>query len=567
MHPESRTILSAYDSISQAKYKADIHLEKTGEQFHEQSRAGNVHPTCYECHQELAVYRHTLGFYYFRHLNNSEDCPLKYLTSEQAIEYRNWIKSKESEQHIKLKNLVATKLKKEDGVDPESVFIDDRFIKDSNNRRRKPDVYCEYQGKRIAFEIQLSPLPRRIIDERNTFYEKLGIYLMWIMEDVDIDVRRNLDIDIRTRNVFNHSYSINTASEVLGFYCLYPLKKISQGQEIRREYEIKEISFPELKFDQDSFQLYYFDAPITRDTEKSPSLQLSPLSNVHDTLYKEEIDNESVVDPHEASVAAKEIQEQIKIARKAGAKDYSSIQSNIRYASSPTISKLNDILNLEDLQFKESPFIIGFIHHMSMRDFPFLMFILKTFEIKLDVNQLCSKNGSALNAICDNSNLTRDAQFKLMKALAGRIYQLKESDIDTLDEQLSKDRFNIIETFTIKTWLRSRERSDAAMDLIVENIELIRALESIYNFEILVPGIEDEDWYGFARHCLETYENHWKYFRKALHAQGLATWLVKNYNDQELSNKLRYIETHFHFYRDKSPLTELLRGLFVEFRF
>ena len=566
---ESRSILSSYDRVSLARYEAGKHLDKEGDIWREKYRAGEISTVCYECHQDLAIYRHKLGFVYFRHLSKSADCPLKYISAEEAEAYRLWVKSKESRPHINLKNLLADKLKDHQGVEQNSVFVDDRFLSDANARRRKPDVYCVYDSNPLAFEIQLSPLPRKIIEERNAFYQNLGVYLMWILESVDEVKSAPLDLDVRTRNVYQKSFALVTSAEGLKFNCLYPCKKLRRGAEIVREYGTTVFCFSELKFDKEVFQVYFFDAPVTDVYEENPFLKMltKPAPIIDKKAAKVE-EKEPELSDDEAGQKAKEVQKRMKHLRKKGATDYTALGGEIKGLTPLTLKKLNEILDLRNLHVDNQPFLVYFIRMLPQKSVPFLEFLLNTPEIDLNVQVIHKNTWTAFRTVVENPLLGKGQQIQLVKGLARRFYRLQQSDKAYLRRRETRERFVIEEIILMKTWLRSPDRSEEALGLIAKNLELILALESIVIGDILIPGIDREDWYKLARHCLESLDTqYWKYFRKAFYAADLTDWLIQNDDDPVLHEKLKKTETHFDFFHDRSPLTELLRGLFPELRF
>jgi competence CoiA-like predicted nuclease len=107
---------------------------------------------------------------HFKHQPNANDCLLKdsKFSPKETDELTKIYKSKESDRHKELKNKIAQKISKIEGIS--SIHIDDKCII-NENERRKPDVLCNYKDKQLVFEIQLSDLSLRYIISR---YELLS---------------------------------------------------------------------------------------------------------------------------------------------------------------------------------------------------------------------------------------------------------------------------------------------------------------------------------------------------------------------------------------------------------
>ena len=84
----------------------------------------------------------------------------------------------ESPLHLWLKNWVGEALKSDASTEDGSVFVDEYLITEAG--RRRPDVRATYDGRRVAFEIQLSSTQLPIIDAREHFYTREGFNLVWL---------------------------------------------------------------------------------------------------------------------------------------------------------------------------------------------------------------------------------------------------------------------------------------------------------------------------------------------------------------------------------------------------
>lgn len=86
--------------------------------------------------------------------------------------------AQESPLHVKLKNTVAELLAADPLTEPGSVVVD-QYIS-HGDAKRKPDVRATYDGKPLAFEIQLATTQIPIIVAREDFYQSEGRHLIWL---------------------------------------------------------------------------------------------------------------------------------------------------------------------------------------------------------------------------------------------------------------------------------------------------------------------------------------------------------------------------------------------------
>src|SRR5690606_12712370 len=104
--------------------------------------------------------------------------------SKEEIEARKYSNIQESERHIKLKNQLALYLKSTPFVS--NVEIEKRITSETPYLYwRRPDVYAEYNGKSIVFELQLSTTFLGVIIERDIFYRFNNTFIVWVFNFSD----------------------------------------------------------------------------------------------------------------------------------------------------------------------------------------------------------------------------------------------------------------------------------------------------------------------------------------------------------------------------------------------
>lgn len=108
--------------------------------------------SCVECGQYLIPLPSKNKNIYFRHFPNSEDCILKQTNLKEEIidGYRDTAFYGESPRHYELKNKIGELLFLQDGVERDSIDIDQNYVLGEMGKRRRPDVYCIYNNKIVS---------------------------------------------------------------------------------------------------------------------------------------------------------------------------------------------------------------------------------------------------------------------------------------------------------------------------------------------------------------------------------------------------------------------------------
>lgn len=143
--------------------------------------------------------------FFFRHDLEDGRCPARTRgeLSEQEINARKYNGAKESQAHIRMKEIIAESLR----CDPRFSEVKIEAVLKGQDRAawRRPDVQALYEGIPVAFEIQLSTTFLRVIAERRAFYQREGGLLVWIFKTFDAERARLTQEDIfysNNRNLF-----------------------------------------------------------------------------------------------------------------------------------------------------------------------------------------------------------------------------------------------------------------------------------------------------------------------------------------------------------------------------
>ncbi len=224
---------------------------------------------CPYCYQPVKIRGFVNGkkTMHFAHLYDSGDCPIKTTNkySKQEIERMKYNGQKESEEHIKLKEFIASCLEKDER------FSDLKVEKNFNSKGlskewKRPDVSAKFKGLDIVFEVQLSTTFLSVIVEREVFYRDNKTFIIWFFNkfNPDVDSQKFTEKDIIYSNK-NNAFLINDEtiekSEKEGKFIIkcYYQEVLIKNNAIEFKPEVKEICFDDLKFDYNNYKLFYYD--------------------------------------------------------------------------------------------------------------------------------------------------------------------------------------------------------------------------------------------------------------------------------------------------------------------
>ena len=214
---------------------------------------------------------------FFAHLYDSDDCEIKTNGeySKEEIEARKYAGIKESKRHIDLKNEIFHALTTEESerIGIKNVAIEQRF--ESENpllNWRKPDVYSEFQGKKLVFELQLSTTFLSVVVSRDIFYRLNETFIIWVFnfslnkEYINLGNLMCKDIyysNKRNAFIFDEEARRRTKSEgELILLCIWFEPVVRNGIPVKDEVSPKQqyIKLTDLKFDEVVFKPYFIDA-------------------------------------------------------------------------------------------------------------------------------------------------------------------------------------------------------------------------------------------------------------------------------------------------------------------
>ncbi len=255
---------------------------------------GNPLYVCDECGTELELSclkkrhenNHSDKFhtYFFKHKKEPEQnkCSIKTntgLTKEEILK-KQYLFKKESNLHKSLKQKVGDIIR--EYID-KKVVVDSKFINDKygDTEKRKPDIFFKYDLKEITIEFQVNNTFHSIVRERENFYERNKISLIWVFAEFNPDEFHAIlqkDIYIPNKNnAFVFDFDAENESHQKETLCLrvYYKKYFNNKGEIGSRWEHSVIPIDDLDYDNNTLRPYYID-----DTKSRNDVEFEILDNV-----------------------------------------------------------------------------------------------------------------------------------------------------------------------------------------------------------------------------------------------------------------------------------------------
>ena len=229
-----------------------------GQEFRKAFHSGNQILRCQECKERATVFTKPNGRVFFRHFPNTPYCSLKDpgFTQAERKEIEEYIANRESDRHKDLKRQLGDYLRNVMGVDANTITVDDHYLKDQREKRR-PDVYCEFNSLKIAFEVQLSRLPAKYIFKRHDFYSRNEIYLMWVLDKFEPNGSTQTERDIKYLNAHQNYFCFDDYSNPQTIKVQFKTGLINSKNKAYYPWQAQSVSLQELQFDASEFQIYF----------------------------------------------------------------------------------------------------------------------------------------------------------------------------------------------------------------------------------------------------------------------------------------------------------------------
>lgn len=208
--------------------------------------------------------------YHFRHRypqeEGKEPCPYskegeKYLTKDtiNALKYKGLPPSPEHERAKEALYQCATKFMR--NVEKEK-YIRHKDLE--THAYRRADIYAEYNGICIVFEIQRTPISPNIVIGRDDFYQENDIFILWIIYEANNPTCTKRDIFVdNCGNLFEFDKEAQHMSEKTGelyltcYYNAYEFDEETQEYIKKQKLHNELIPFTSLIWDEKTMKIFY----------------------------------------------------------------------------------------------------------------------------------------------------------------------------------------------------------------------------------------------------------------------------------------------------------------------
>lgn len=221
----------------------------------------------------LARYKMESGNRWFVHDGKSENCPWyegNRLTPDQtkALIYRG---QQEGARHQEIKKFLAHWLV----ADPlvlGTCLEKTTFSEVVSGEWRRPDVKCQYQGKPLVFEIQLSYTFLSDVIARDEFYRREGIFIIWVFAAFDLN--RAVVIDeafFNRRNLFVLDADATDQTIERGALTFSGFRQVPQlvDEVIVDSWTSEFVELKDILFPSDTLRPYFYDYESERKVIES----------------------------------------------------------------------------------------------------------------------------------------------------------------------------------------------------------------------------------------------------------------------------------------------------------
>lgn len=528
-----RSIALAYDKQTGEHYDAAVCFNSAKEAYALRTRynLGELDLHCYCCEQPLIVSDSKNDHVHFKHFKHADFCPLKdgQMSEEEVEDFNNIIRAREGARHIFLKNRIAELLRKTEGVAPGSVIADTRFFFNDLEKRR-PDVYCQYDGKEIAFEIQLAKLSQKYLLGRHNFYRDSGIYLVWILDNFDVYGQSTMERDIKYLTPSQNFFRLDEKATDFRLSCTYKSPFISEKDRVIAPWKTTSVSLSQVQFDPQQFQIYYLNyEQKLKETEQ---------------LLKEQIEANELRELEERNAdireeAKKQVDGVVKTL-----KFYKSNEWNF-YKFEEELNKLPlvglDILNSKfrfgDKRVQGKSLINHYIANATEGQHSFIYYLLRDQRIIFDCNVTNDDGTTTLQQILRNE-LLRNRQ-PLIKTLFKRGYQLTEADVRSHDELTMDEKDKAQELQVIKWGGQLKNR--ALIDDLYQHLNFLFAVETARRKEMI--GFNYTDWISFGVQAILKHKQFYVYIERAFKKYGLWAIIVANDKHKSFQKQVAKLQT------------------------
>jgi competence CoiA-like predicted nuclease len=524
------TIKFAIDKISgevldaSAKFKS----AKEAHAVREQYNRGLVDLYCCECGQPLHISKSRFDRVYFKHAPYAKHCILKDSNFSPAEMHliQNAAGARESDRHKLLKNKIGKLLSITQGVALESLHVDTKYLFSEEDRRR-PDVYCKYNGKELVFEIQLSPLPQRYLLERHHFYKEKGIYLIWILDQFDIHGQSTMEKDIKYLNTYQNFFKLDEEDQLDHFrlVCDYKEPVLYKERSVVSPWRTKSVSLNEVSYCTNTFQIYFLDY------KKSYELKEAELNKL--IARKEAKEREALFEARAEQLKSNTNKyiSRIKANRQNGRHFYNFEQRNNDIGEIDA-GHLNSKLGFNEKRHQGKTLLNYYIATATEFGNSFLQFILQSLQIEINVNLKNDDGTSTFQEILKSKLLPKQEFIKLIFK-RGYCLISEDKSLFMSYENRSQD-INNEELFLLEC--QDQLINKDLVEMVWQKGRLLCILESAKRKQMV--AFRYDNWISLGVLAVHSYKAYWEYIEPAFKYYGLWEILLEADKNGAFERKL-----------------------------
>lgn len=488
--------------------------------------------SCIECNQQLVVVPSARDNIYFRHLPNSSYCILKDagLNNDLLDAYKSQALNRESPRHKQLKNSIGEELRKDSLVNAGSVDIDSKFIQNELGDRRRPDVYCEYGDKKIAFEIQLSYLPLHYILNRYEFYKNKGIYLIWIVDYFNSpreleSFQRDIKYIWDHQNLFKYNDFDGRGFQL---ECHFKQPYLFNNNNVREKWTSSKALLSALTFSEVDYSCFYFNYreqySIFENRLASLKKEILRKKNEEALIKRKQLIEKEVAD----------LINKIGVYRRRDYNFYSLVRA-VETFSIQAILELNKIVRLDRKSKDGIPFFLLYVKDYKKlnRDWGMTIveFILSCHQFKFDINLKDAKGNGVIQYLYENDSLESDL-YRLVPLLFLRKYKVQPND-----KLYLIDRFGLEgeKTFLLLSYYIACDTKEE-MEMVRGNLSFFLFVESAIRMELIATGVKS--WVAYLVNIMGRYKEYWGLIKEVIEKTELGETLRKTDKKGTINRKV-----------------------------
>jgi len=520
-----RSIQSAVIKETGQIIQSDIYFENKQECYaiRTEYNRDNITFLCLSCEKKLGLYKSIKQNFYLKHLPNSDYCELKEETlsiKEQEI-YSHILTAKESPRHIFLKNRIGELLKL--SKDVSNVKIDDYFIFNNQGEKRKPDVYCKYLNKEIVFEIQLSNLSQRYILGRHDFYKEKGIYLIWVLDNFDVEGRTTTELDIKHLSQHQNYFRFKDSVNDFQLNCKFKQTHLNTQNQFYDEWNEVNITLNKLQFDENYKEVYFYNF-LKSKVEKLAIQKRNELKiQEQNKKRKAQKEQERII------YKIHDFLEGIASEKEKYLSDYSRLDKQLSSFSDDELDLLNNRLKIND---KERLFF--WLKNGKDSDYEFFKFILSSPYINVDINKEDKYSNNIFWYLLKNESIYSKERFL-------KLFFKSSLKFEEKDEVLIKNHYNFYddqERIILICQLANYTPNWLISELFeFKSQRVLCVIESCFKNKII--GFKFKGWLALFNYIIHHYPEYWDYIERALKSSDMLDKLKVIDKKGTFQNKLK----------------------------